>query len=47
MLKPDWTGLSLQQLMLKPDWTGLSLQQLMLKLNWIKFETVGVKAGLD
>ena len=47
MLKPDWTGLSLQQLMLKPDWTGLSLQQLMLKLYWIKFEIVGVKAGLD
>ena len=33
MLKPDWTGLSLQQLVLKPDWTGLSLQQLMLKLD--------------
>ena len=47
MLKPDRTGLSLQQLMLKPDWTGLSLQQLMLKLYWIKFETVGVKAGLE
>ena len=34
MLKPDWTGLSLQQLMLKPDWTALSLQQLMLEPDW-------------